>query len=486
MKLDGPSLLKAVFESTADGLLIVGNDGKVIDYNNRFAELWKIPSEILDTQNDEKILGFILGQLISPEKFISKVKDLYNDPEAESNDTIEFLDGRFFERYSRPLKVESVTMGRVWSFRDVSAHRKSQEFFSTITSLSPDIVSLIDESGKLVFNSTAAERIHGYSQSEMIGRNTFELIHEDDLQAVTDAMALLLADPESIQSVQYRYRNKDGSWSWMEAAASNQIKNPLIRGMVTISREITKRKKLEAELNRALKERDEFISISSHELKTPITSVLLQLQMLQRYKKSQDDMPESKKRYEDMDCLVDQVQSLQRLIDDLLSVSRIRTGKLSMEFKLEDFSALLHITLKRFNEMFLEAGCTLNVNIEDGISIPCDKIRMTQVFFNLMTNAAKYAPGSLVEISMKCLPGVVEFSIRDHGPGIPDNKKDFIFGLFERGSSQNYVTGLGIGLYISRSIIEGHNGTIHIESEHGKGSTFYIRLPLDQKLISRV
>jgi two-component system sensor histidine kinase/response regulator len=479
MKLDGPTILKAIFESTADGLLIVGNDGKVIDYNHRFAELWKIPAELLETKDDDKLLGYILGQLIDPKNYISKVKELYKNYEAESNDTVEFLDGRFFERYSRPLKVEGETMARVWSFRDVTEHKKSQEFFSTITDLSPDIVSLIDESGKVVFNSTAAERIHGYTQEEMIGRNTFEFIHKEDQANVASAMAQLLADPQSILSIQYRFLNKNGTWSWMEATASNQIKNPLIRGMVTISREIGKRKQLEADLNRAIQERDEFISISSHELKTPITSVLLQLQMLQRYKiQLRPDGAESKKRFEDLDGLVDQIQSIQRLIDDLLSVSRIRTGKLSMEFSVEDFSTLLRLTLKRFNELFLEAGCSLKVNIEEGINVSCDKTRISQVFFNLMTNAAKYAPGTLIEINLKSAMGYAEFTIRDHGQGIPEDKKDFIFGLFERGTSQNYVTGLGIGLYISRSIVEGHKGTIDIESESGKGATFCIRLPL--------
>lgn len=479
MELDGLSLLKAVFESTADGLLIVGSDGKVIDYNTRFAKLWKIPKEILDTHDDTQLLGFILGQLIFPEKFISKVQELYKDTEAVSTDTIEFLDGRYFERYSRPLKVGTVTMGRVWSFRDVTEYKKSQEFFSTITQLSPDIVSLIDESGKLIFNSPAAERIHGYAPEELIGRNTFDLIHLDDVQIVSDAMAQLLAEPGSIQSVQYRYKNKDDSWSWMEATASNQIQNPLIRGLVTISREIGKRKKMENDLNRALRERDEFISIASHELKTPITSILLQIQMLQRYKTYLKEGGVINSRYENLEGLEDQVKSLQRLVDDLLSVSRIRTGKLSLKFEVQDFSKLVHSSLEQLGEMFQEVGCTLNVNIKEGILISCDKTRITQVLFNLMTNAIKYAPGSLINISLDESSGEAEFRIRDHGPGIPDEKKNFIFGLFERGTSRNYVTGLGIGLYISRSIIEGHNGTIQIESEPGNGALFIIRLPLN-------
>lgn len=478
MNLDNISILKAVFESTADGLLIVGNDGKVIEYNHRFAEVWKIPASVLETQDDEKLLSFILNQLIHPEKFIAKVKELYQDPEAISNDTVEFLDGRFFERYSRPLKVGQITMGRVWSFRDVTDYKKSQEFFSAIAHLSPDIVSLIDETGKLLFNSKAAERIHGYAPDELIGKNTLSLIHDEDQNKVSEAMAKVLSVPGSIQTVEYRYRNKDGSWSWMEAAACNQIHNPLIRGLVTISREIGNRKKLENDLTRTVKERDEFISIASHELKTPITSILLQLQMLQRYKKMKTPATTDTKRFENLDGLVDQVQSMQRLIDDLLSISRIRTGKLSMEFEEHNFSDLLLTTIERFKGVFEEANCSLDVKIEEDIFITCDKIRISQVLFNLMTNAAKYAPGTLIKIALTKQDSSVSFSIRDHGNGIPEDQKEFIFGLFERASENNCVTGLGIGLFISRNIVEGHKGTIYVQSEHGKGAEFIFKLPL--------
>lgn len=480
MTLDNLSVLKAVFESTADGILIVGNDGKVIESNNRFAEIWKIPRDLIETHDDEKLLNFILTQLISPEKFISKVKDLYSDPEAISNDTIEFLDGRFFERYSRPLKVGDKTEGRVWSFRDITDYKKNQEFFSAIANLSPDIVSLIDESGKLVFNSKAAERIHGYAHEELINKNTFDLIHPDDQKKVSDTMAKILSAPEEIQTVEYRYLNKNGSWAWMEASASNQIHNPWIRGLVTISREIGKRKKLENELNQTLKERDEFMSIASHELKTPISSILLQLQMLQRYRKRLPDL-EGGKRFEDIDGLVEQVQSIQRLIDDLLSVSRIRTGKLSLELEKQDFTTLVKTVVDRFKGMFEEAHCPLSLEIEENIFVSCDKIRITQVLFNLMSNSVKYAPGTQIDIKLKEENNFAVFSIRDHGKGIPKDKKEFIFGLFDRAVSNNYVSGLGIGLYISRSIIEGHKGTIFLQSEPGKGAEFIFKLPMSSR-----
>jgi signal transduction histidine kinase len=97
-----------------------------------------------------------------------------------------------------------------------------------------------------------------------------------------------------------------------------------------------------------------------------------------------------------------------------------------------------------------------------------------------MSNAVKYAPGTLIQIELKISGNDFEFRIQDHGKGIPEEKNDAIFGLFERGSSTNYVTGLGIGLFISRSIVEGHNGSIQVESIPGEGATFIIRVPLEQ------
>lgn len=478
MELDNLSILRAVFDSTADGLLIVGNDGKIIEFNSRFSELWKIPLNILETKNDEKVLNFILGQLSNPEKFLAKVMELYKNQDAISHDTIEFSDGRFFERYSRPLQVENVTVGRVWSFRDVTAQKKSQELFAAITDLSPDIISIIDAQGVLVYNSAAAERIHGYDKDELIGMNTTNLIHEDDREIVSSVLGETVTRPGTINSVQYRYKNKDGSFSWMEATASNQIQNPQIQGVVVISREINKRKQLENDLSEALRLRDDFISMATHELKTPISSIKLQLQMLKRSKKSLSDRTTATSKVEDIDGLIDQVHTLQRLIDDLLNVSRIRTGKLVLEPEIENLSLLVETTVHRFRPLFKNAGCELEVNIKENIFLLCDKVRMEQVLVNLFSNTIKYAPGTLVQIELSKNEKFAEFKIKDHGMGVSANKLESIFGLFERGVHENYASGLGVGLFISRSIIEGHRGTISVESTEGNGATFILKLPV--------
>src|SRR5260221_12445603 len=121
------SLLRATLESTADGVLVVDNLGKSSPYTQQFAEMWRPPPQVLSSGKDEDALNFVRDQLKDPDRFRDKVNALYSYPSQESFDTIEFRDGRIFERYSRPQLVEGQTIGRVWSFRDVTEHRRAEE-----------------------------------------------------------------------------------------------------------------------------------------------------------------------------------------------------------------------------------------------------------------------------------------------------------------------------------------------------------------------
>jgi len=121
------SLMMAAFESTADGILIVDSSGKIIHFNEQFTRLWKIPLEILEGKDDEKVVQFVLDQLKAPDQFEAKVKELYAHPDAVSFDAIEFKDGRVFERYSQPQRIDGKAVGRVWSFRDVTKRIQAEE-----------------------------------------------------------------------------------------------------------------------------------------------------------------------------------------------------------------------------------------------------------------------------------------------------------------------------------------------------------------------
>jgi PAS domain S-box-containing protein len=120
------SLIKATLESTEDGILVVNLSGKIVQFNHKFAEMWRIPQEILAEGNDNEALSYVKNQLINPESFIENVKQLYSQPEATSSDLLEFSDGRFFERYSQPQKINGRSVGRVWSFRDITQKKKAE------------------------------------------------------------------------------------------------------------------------------------------------------------------------------------------------------------------------------------------------------------------------------------------------------------------------------------------------------------------------
>ena len=120
------SLLKATLESTEDGLLVVDASGKIVQFNQKFIDMWRIPHEILASGEDNDALAYVKNQLISPETFLENVKHLYSEPEATSFDLLEFRDGRFFERYSQPQKINGKSVGRVWSFRDISKRKRAE------------------------------------------------------------------------------------------------------------------------------------------------------------------------------------------------------------------------------------------------------------------------------------------------------------------------------------------------------------------------
>nr|WP_320192911.1 PAS domain S-box protein [uncultured Desulfobacter sp.] len=182
--LDSISLLDATLESTADGILVVDNKGKMATYNKKFVEMWGVPDDILALKDDDKAIGFVLDQLRNPGEFLEKVKALYHQPEKESFDILKLNDGRIFERFSLPQRVEDLIVGRVWSFRDITkqkrnetALREAEERSRLLLESAGEGIFGVDTEGRTTFVNSAALELLGFQKEELIGRNIHALIH---------------------------------------------------------------------------------------------------------------------------------------------------------------------------------------------------------------------------------------------------------------------------------------------------------------------
>ncbi|MCY1069339.1 AAA family ATPase [Nannocystis sp. RBIL2] len=364
------SLLEATLESTADGILVVDAAQRAVRHNRRFVEMWGIPDHVLATESDRAFRLFVRDQLVDPEAFLRSIDALYAAPEDSAVAIIPLVDGRVFERYSQPQRLGERVVGRVWSFRDVTA------------------------------------RVHAERQRDRL------LMDERHARAAAEE---------------------------------------------------------------AVRQRDEFISIASHELRTPLTSLQLAVQSLERRLARGVDVERARSV---IAVSSRQVQRLADLVDMLLDVSRIQAGRLELNREPVDLRALVVETVAQFDDQLAQSGTTLTMRAEQPVIGQWDPYRLEQVVTNLIANAIKFGENAPIEIAVTAEEGVARLCVTDHGIGIPAEVQAQLFERFRRGVSSRHYGGLGLGLYITRTIVEAHGGRIRLDSEAGRGATFCVDLPL--------
>jgi PAS domain S-box-containing protein len=229
---------------------------------------------------------------------------------------------------------------------------------------------------------------------------------------------------------------------------------------------------------KSIRLRDEFLSIAAHELRTPITPLTLQLHTIKNLvsRKMLDSYPAEK-----LDRIFNiadrQMERFQKLIEELLDACRIRAGRLGLEKQTVDLADVVRGVVRQFEDALKNANCQIEVEAVPAIG-DWDKFRVEQIFINLLSNAMKYGAGQPIKVTVEAAGDRAQLKVQDHGQGIEKADQARIFDRFERAASVGHFPGLGLGLYITKQVVEAHGGTIGVESEAAKGATFIVVLPL--------
>ncbi len=483
------ALLRGILDSADEGVLVVGPDRRVLAVNHSFNELWRLPPE-LSAADDEARLNFVAEQLAEPERFLAQVHALYQDAE-EREDELHLKDGRVLLRFTRMLTVAGVP-ARIWTFRDMTqlfagqkAVQDERARLRTLLETIPEPIWLKDPDGVYLSCNPAFEKIYDLPEAELIGKTDHDLVAPEAADFLREKDREALAAGRTIVSEEWVTYPGTG-----EKILMAKIKTPMrdsdgrLVGVLGIGRDITEDRRIQSGLSAAKEQaeaanraKSQFLSRMSHELRTPLNAIIGFSELL----KYDSENPLTPQQLEFVGHILDGGSHLLELINEVLDLARIETGRLELVMEPVGLADLMCECL----DMTKPLATARSVHLE-GAS-PADKVvmadplRLKQVLLNLLSNAVKYnREGGSVSVSCSVAPdGRAHVAVSDTGPGIPEERQAEVFQPFQRlGAEKTAVEGTGIGLTISKRLIEAMHGGIGFQSRPNQGTTFWIELPM--------
>lgn len=408
--------------------------------------------------------------------------------------------------YGKPVRMIGAMVDITQRKEAEKALQQSEEKFRMLIENAPDLITVLDAKGAIIYESPSIERVLGYQPEALVGKNAFEFVHPDDLVVVSQSFAEVVKRSNATVSVELRFRHKDGSWRTLEGLGTNLLHDPRVAGIVFNSRDVTERKQVEQERARLYEQtkkqaeelevsgkiKDEFLSVMSHELRTPLNVVLGYAEM------TRDGMlgEINPKQDEALAKILSRGGDLLNLIRDILFATQLESRAVIVERQLVNLKDLFE-ALK--SSCHLPLGKELTLRWEFPPDLPpvvTDDAKLRQVLQNLINNAVKFTEKGSVTVSagirqqaggnrkkfLLAPRAFVEFKVADTGIGIPKELIPVIFDKFRQADSSEtrLYGGVGLGLYIAKQFTEMLGGQIGVESELGKGSTFTVTIPLEQ------
>jgi len=399
----------------------------------------------------------------------------------------------WFENKGKMFTDEHGDQKYLFISRDVTERKKtekalkeSEEKYRSLYKNSPNAVVLTNEMGFILDINSSAERILGYQREEVIGRNytDFNMVNYDQISIIKKIYKDLYNGIKP-KPIELQIKNKKGNLSWI-SFQSSMIKTDKEIIIESICQDITSKKKAEnliIEDNKRLMElnkiKSEFISRASHELKTPITSIYGGSQILMELYKDQM----CSDAIEFIELINRGGKRLKLLVDNLLDASRIDSNKLRLNLQSENIAQIIRDSTNQIRYLAYKRNLIIEQHLPETVNIVIDKIRIEQVFTNLISNAIKNTPRKgIISLVLEEKPDCVIFRVKDSGIGLKKKEMDKLFkkfGKIERvGPKMDVdIEGSGLGLYLSKEIIDLHGGNIWVESEgRNKGATFCLKL----------
>jgi two-component system CheB/CheR fusion protein len=469
---------RAIVETIHEPLLVLNNNMKIGTANKAFYQLFKTnPAEtegasIFGLENGNWGIAELKKQLNElPKKNSSKNFEISHRFKAAGEKILLFYAMRLEQHDTNKdkilLAIEDITQRKLSELE----LKQREENFRVLVQNSADIITIFSIDGTIRYQSESVQRILGYTPEETEGKNIFtdSLAHPDDKQIKETMFKESQTYPRKNIFAQFRLRHKNGSYRMIEAVCINQLNDPRVNGIVANFRDITEKQRLEGQ-------KEEFIAIASHELKTPVTSIKAYAEILQEKFMEHNDHSSA----ELVKKMETQVDRLTDLISDLLDTTKIVEGQLPFSYTYFDMAELINEKTEELQRTTHKHK--LVTQFEKGPRVWGDRERTGQVIVNLVSNAIKYSPNAdKIIISAKYdNEENITVCVQDFGIGIDPKLKEKVFDRFFRVNDPEIKTfpGLGLGLYIAAEIIKRQSGKIWLTSEQGKGSSFYFSVPL--------
>jgi PAS domain S-box-containing protein len=484
-------LLRAIVEQSGDGIIVSDADGVLRIFNPAAERQHGVTKQEVSAPQWGQTYGLLDMEgrpLPLPETPLFRAVN--GETVRNARWLVKRPDGRIrtLEGTATPLTtLDGTPAGGMLVARDVTEQRRledalkaNEEQFRSLADSIPHLAWMADHEGSIFWFN---ERWYEYTGSTLDSARSWGWRAVQDPAETARVEASFSAALRSGMpwEDEIRLRGSDGTFRWFLSRARpvRDSSGSIVRWFGTHT-DTNDQRRMAAELREAVSARDEFLSVASHELKSPLTPLSLRLQALERLLDEQPESPLSNSARRYVETGRKQLKRLSELVGDLLDVSRIDAGRLKLEREPIDLSLLVREVVSRHAPEAARVGSKLELRVMDGVVATLDQMRVEQVVTNLMDNALKYGANKPVTLELGVDSGRAVLTVRDHGIGIEPGNLARIFERFERAVSERHYGGLGLGLYITRQLVEAHGGNIQVQSELGEGSTFTVAFPLEE------